>query len=157
MDAEDSPTALTIAVIGDVQTRWALSGVVARLAELAVTDELLVMYGLDGRESTTGVGIVVAGLRRLLPRHALITIHVTQHEGSVQHDLDLIDDLMDVGSTPIAVASAAIMAGIVTGLCDRLSADRVVVMSDARDGEVALDEIWHRRTAVANRPVCHAA
>jgi hypothetical protein len=153
---EESPTTLTIAMIGDVQTRSGAVGMVALLARLAATDELLVVYGLDGSESVSGVRIVVAGLRRLLPRHAVVTIHVTQHDGCLGRDAELLDDLMDVGSTPIAATRAASMAGVATELCDRMLADRVVVVSPTPVG-ASLHEIWRRRPEIGARVACPAA
>jgi hypothetical protein len=153
---DESPTALTIAMVGEVQTRSGAAGMVALLARLAATDELLVVYGLDGSESVTGVRIMVAGLRRLLPRHAVVTIHVAQHDGCLGRDAELLDDLMDVGSTPIAATQSASMAGVASELCDRLLADRVVVVSPTPVG-ASLHEIWRRRPEVGARAMCPAA
>lgn len=153
---DDSPTALTIAMVGDARNRSDATDVVLRLAELAVTDELLVVYGLDGRESMAGVRGVVAGLRSLLPRHAVVAIHVTQHNGSLHKDANVLDDLLDGGNTAIATTPAAMMPAVAAELCDRLQADRVLLMSHAPAHGIALHEIWRRRKAIG-RSVRQAA
>lgn len=49
-EPEPSPTATTVVVIGESDTRLGAAAVVARLAELAASDELIVVYGSDEPE-----------------------------------------------------------------------------------------------------------
>jgi hypothetical protein len=65
-------TAMTIAMVGASETRMRTADVVARVAGLAVTDELVVVYGSDERQPRPGVQPFVVALRRLLPRHAIV-------------------------------------------------------------------------------------
>jgi hypothetical protein len=145
---------MTIAMVGDSQARSGAADVVARLAELAATDELLVLYGLDDQRSGTSVPSVVAGLRGLLPRHCVVPLYVVPRDGSLEHDTVLLDDLLDVGSLPIVVTPTDAAPDLAAELCQHLAADRVLRVSYTAQDGADLHPMWHRGGGSDPRPVC---
>src|SRR5207245_1612247 len=72
-----SPTAMTVAVVGESDTRWGAAPIVARLAELAASDELVVVYGSDEpARPRLGANVLLVGLRDRLPRHSVVALRV---------------------------------------------------------------------------------
>lgn len=141
---EAGQASMTVVIVDDPLLRRGAAGVVARLAELAVADELLVVYGLD-ESDLVGVHSVVMGLRGLLPRHSIVVVCVGPDPGSPGRDGALLDgetaligDLMDVGSLPVVVTPTEAVPAVATGLSDHLRADRVLRMSCSPKGGVNL-------------------
>ncbi|HKO33338.1 MAG TPA: MFS transporter [Candidatus Limnocylindria bacterium] len=131
-EPENSPTAMTIAVVGESETRLGAAAVVARLAELATSDELLVVYGADERvRPRTSVRLVAEGLRDRLPRHIVVAVPVNQDATQLGRDALLLSEYVDDGTLAIAVAPAAAMRDIATDLSLYLQADRVLMVSFA--------------------------
>jgi len=145
---------LTIAVVGQAPTRSGTADVVTRLAQLAVTDELLVVYALDDHEQSTGPRVVVAGLRILLPRHSVVTLNVSPFNGSLDPDGALLEELMEIGSTPIVLTPRLAVPAVVGELCDRLAADSVLSMACTATGGVEFYETWRRMEAACSGPTC---
>ena len=70
-EPEPSPTTMTVAVVGEPDTRLGAAAVVARLAELATSDELVVVYGADEQvRPGLSAHALAAGLRDRLIDHA---------------------------------------------------------------------------------------
>jgi NNP family nitrate/nitrite transporter-like MFS transporter len=128
-EPEPSPTAMTIAVVDDSDTRLGAAAVVARLAELATSDELVVVYGADDRaQPRTGADAIAAGLRDRLPRHRVVVVPVG-HDAELGRDALLLGEYVDAGALPIAVTPAAHRRTVAADLSLYLQADRVLAVS----------------------------
>src|SRR6266498_3031691 len=79
VEPEPSPTATTVAVVDGADTELGAAAVVARLAELATSNELVVVYGFDepARPRLDG-NVLVTGLRDRLPRRRVASARVIQ-------------------------------------------------------------------------------
>lgn len=125
----DLVTAVTVAVVGESECRWGMRAVLARLAGLAATDELLIVFGTERRDAPAG-GCVVSGLRDHLPRHHIVDIYVPPPAAGLgRRDTDLVERLMEDGSLPVVVTSACSMHDIAASLATSVRADRVVRLS----------------------------
>jgi hypothetical protein len=138
--SEVSPTMMTIATVDELGTRWgAIDAAATRLAQLAVTDELVVVYGSQEHQYGTGVEPLVVKLRDELPRHTVVVLYATvpsgvclpaepvsKHNGSLRRAAGLLDELLELGSLPIVVTEAAMVADVAGELYHRLRADRMV-------------------------------
>jgi NNP family nitrate/nitrite transporter-like MFS transporter len=127
---EPGPTAMTIAVVDESDTRLGAAAVVARLAELATSDELVVVYGADepGRPRTRA-RVLAAGLRDRLPRHSVVAVQVGHDTATVSRDALMLVEYVDAGSLAIAVTPAAAMRSVAADLSLYLQADRVLMVS----------------------------
>jgi MFS transporter, NNP family, nitrate/nitrite transporter len=121
---DDGTNAITIAMVGEFPGHPPIATVVLRLAELAVTDELIVVYGSDHPE--TGAHRVVAALRRLLPRFTVVPLYVAPTDESHRCDTALVDGLLNDGSLPVVLAPAVIAPKVAADLFHHLRADRVL-------------------------------
>jgi hypothetical protein len=154
---DPSPTAMTVAVVSESEARWGAEAVVSRLAELAVNDELLVVYGTEQR-SRPGHHAVVAGLRRRLPRHHVVAVHVAQHGVAVhvaqpgtglgREDAALLDQYLENGSLPVVVIPASAIHDVTAELSSCLRADRVLRVHRTSDG-VGLHQVWRRHATAS--------
>jgi MFS transporter, NNP family, nitrate/nitrite transporter len=127
---DDDSAQLTIAIVGLLASRRA----VQRLSELAVNDELLVVA------SGSGAPAMVAGLRRQLPRHDVVSLDIAVSSGVLgQHTL-AVNEFLEIGSLPVVVVPARAVAEVAAQLSDFLRADRVMRMS----GRADLREVWRR-------------
>jgi len=133
---------LTVAVLGDWETRWGLGPVVKRLAGLAVNDELLIVYGTE-RRYRPGDDPVVSRLREQLPRHHVIARY---RRSLGTQDTVLVERFLENGSLPVIVTPVPATHRVAAELASRLQADRVVRMSWTLDG-VDVGEVWHRTAA----------
>jgi hypothetical protein len=135
----DAPV-VTVAVVGDSETGWNTDAVVFRLAELAVNDELVVVYGRSG----PGYQAVMAGVRGLLPRHHIVGLHV-RRPAEVRRDTGAaLRLLLEDGSLPVVVTTTDVMHGIAAEISSALEADRVLRVFRTPDG-ADLHQVWHRR------------
>jgi hypothetical protein len=123
----DGTSAITIAMVGESHTKSRTAHVVARLAELAVTDELIVVYGSDRPE--TSAHPVVAALRKLLPRFTVVPLYVAPPNGPNRCDTALVDGLLDDGSLPVVLAPAGMAPRVAVDLFHHLRADRMLEVS----------------------------
>lgn len=124
------PTAMTIAVVGASDTRQGAAAVVARLAELATSDELVVVYGSDEHlRSRTGADALANGLRHRLPRHDVVAVRVTPDAQTLGRDALLLGEYLDAGTLAIAVAPTTHLRSVAADLSLYLQADRVLVVS----------------------------
>ena len=139
---------ITIAVVGEAETGWNADAVVSRLAELAVNDELLVVYG-SGSRYLPGPGhrAVTLGLRRRLPRHTVIALHVRHSDCGLRPDaVAALEDLLESGSLPVVITSAAAMHDVTAEVSSYLQADRVMRASCTITG-ADLYQVWRRHPA----------
>lgn len=137
---EPAPPAVTVAVVREGETGEA---VVSRLAELAVDDELLVVYG-SGSCSRPGHHAVIAGLRGQLPRHHVVAVDVRHRDGQLRRDdAAALDRFLEMGSLPVVVAPAAFMHGITAEISSYLRADRVLRVLRTTTG-ADLCQVWSR-------------
>ncbi|MFD0523439.1 MFS transporter [Paractinoplanes durhamensis] len=127
---EHSPTTTTVAVLGEPDTRRGAAAVVARLAELATNDELLVVYGV-GEQPGRGLSAagLAAGLRARLPRHSVIALAV--HDDPVQLGRDALHlvEHFEAGTLTIAVTQVRAQDRVAADLSIYLQADRVLAVS----------------------------
>lgn len=125
-----SPTATTVAILGARDTRLGAAAVVAGLAELATSDELIVVYGLDER---LPLGLtaadLAAGLRFRLPRHSVVAVPVDHRPDRLSRDALLLGEYVDAGTLAIAVTRTASQSRVAADLSIYLQADRVLTIS----------------------------
>jgi hypothetical protein len=137
--AERDEPIVTVALVGDSETGWNTDAVVFRLAELAASDELLVVYGQSG----AGHHAVVAGMRGRLPRHDIVALHV-EHRDEVRGDAgDTLNRLLDDGCVPVVVTAAADARGVTAEISTFLKADRVLRVFRTAAG-ADLHQVWPR-------------
>jgi len=140
--AGDFPS-VTVAVLGESETRWGVGAVVARLADLAINDELLIVYGTE-RRFRPGDCPVVSRLREQLPRHHVIAVPIARYRRTLGlQDAALVDHFLENGSLPVVVTPAPAVHDVAAELASRLRADRVVRVSWTLDG-VDVCQVWHR-------------
>jgi len=125
-----SPTATTVAVLGEPDTRFDPAAVVAGLAELATSDELVVVYGVDepDRLGLSAAGLA-AGLRARLPRHSVVAAPVDERPELLGRDALLVGEHIEAGRLAIAVTSTASVHRVAADLSIYLQADRVLTVS----------------------------
>jgi hypothetical protein len=130
-EPEPSPTRLTVAVLGESDTRLGAAAVVSRLAELATSDELVVVYGPDDRgRSRLSPSAFAAGLRDRLPRHSVVVVGIARDPDALQRDALLLGEYVEAGTLAIAVTSTAgEPRSVATDLSIYLQADRVLMVS----------------------------
>jgi len=132
---------MTIAVL---QEREAESdAVVARLAALAVADELLVIFGSTSSPEQ-GQHPVVAGLRGHLPRHDVVAVHVRHRGADIRRHAATLDRLMDGGSLPVVVTAPAAMHHVTAEISSYVRADRVLRVFRTSTG-ADLFQVWRRQ------------
>jgi hypothetical protein len=124
---EIGPGRMTIAIVDEPETALSAAYAAARLAGLAVTDELVVVYGSDGHALSPPP--VMTGLRRLLPRHTVVVLQTAPRAVVRTHEAILLDELLDLGVLPIVVTPVAAAPGIAAELHRRLRADRMVAVA----------------------------
>ena len=121
------PTAMTVAVLGEPETRFGAAAVVARLAELATSDELVVVYGADEQPPPRlSARALAAGLRSQLPRHDIVTVPVARRPEALGHDALRLGEYVEAGTLAIAVAPAAGLGRVAADLSLYLQADRLL-------------------------------
>jgi NNP family nitrate/nitrite transporter-like MFS transporter len=128
-EPEPGPTAMTIAVVGEPDTRLGGAAVVARLAELATNDELLVVYGADEANPRISADAMAAGLRGRLPRHSVVAVPVDPDAAGLGREALLLGEYVDAGALTIAVTPTADMRDVAADLSIYLQADRVLMVS----------------------------
>jgi hypothetical protein len=133
-ESEISPTVMTIAMVGESDTWWEPADVLERVAELAGTDELVVVYGSDKPVSWPDAQPLVAGLRHLLPRHTVVVVYLPS-DNALGRESAVLDELLELGILPIVVAPEVAASAIATELCGRLRADRLLSVSSTRVDE----------------------
>ena len=124
------PTAMTIAVVSESDTRLGAAAVVARLAELATSDELVVVYGAEEhRRPKITAHALAAGLRDRLPRHSVVCVRVAHDGQTLGRDALLLGEYLDAGTLAIVTAPTMHLRSVASDLSLYLQADRVLVVS----------------------------
>ncbi|MEN3306079.1 MAG: transporter, family, nitrate/nitrite transporter [Micromonosporaceae bacterium] len=146
-----SATAMTVAVVGGSDTRFGAAAVVARLAELAASDELIVVYGSDEPWPPVASGnVLVTGLRDRLPRCRVVAIDVPLHNWARGRLAMLLHEFLDAGTIAVAVTAMADLRGLAAQLSSYLEADRVLMISYSLARGADLHEVWNRGMAATN-------
>jgi len=144
-EPEPSPTAMTVAIVDESDTRWGAAAVVARLAELAASDELVVVYGSDQPQSSRlSTNILVTGLRDRLPRHGVVGLSAALYTGAQDRLATILGDFVEDGRVAITVAPTAEQRRIAVRLCSGLHADRLLKISFTLTDGAGLHEVWSR-------------
>jgi NNP family nitrate/nitrite transporter-like MFS transporter len=125
---EPSPTAMTVAMLGESDARLGAAAVVARLAELAASDELVIVYGADERPGLSAHALA-AGLRHRLPRHSVVAVRVGRRADALGRDALLLGDYVEAGTLAIAVTPSAELRNVAADLSLYLQADRMLRVS----------------------------
>jgi hypothetical protein len=134
---------VTVAIVGDAETGWNTDAVVLRLAELAVNDELVVVYGRARSQHHA----VVAGLRGRLPRHDIVDVHIRSQAEVRQNAGATLMRLLEDGSLPVVVTTMAAIDEVTAEIAGSLEADRVMRVFRTTAG-ADLYQVWHRRPAL---------
>jgi MFS transporter, NNP family, nitrate/nitrite transporter len=130
-EPEPSPTRMTVAVLGESDTRWGAAAVVSRLAELAASDELVVVYETDDRaRPRLGPHAFAAGLRDRLPRHSVVVVRIAEDPDALGRDALLLGEYVEAGTLAIAVTPRTVdPRNVAAELSIYLHADRVLMVS----------------------------
>jgi len=120
---------------------------VARLAELAVADELLVVIG-----TTSGARpdqhAMITGLRNRLPRHDVVPVHVG-HRGAGWRWQVTLDHFLEAGRLPVVVTASAFLQEVTAEVSSYVRADRVLrVFGTTTRAE--LHQVWRRAEPSVN-------
>jgi MFS transporter, NNP family, nitrate/nitrite transporter len=151
VESEPSPTAMTVAVVRESDTRWGAAAVVACLAELAASDELVVVYGSDAPiPPRLGANVLVTGLRDRLPRHSVLPVRVGPHTGSLGGHAAVVNEFVESGAVAIAVTPTVDLRGVAAGLSSYLRADRVLMVSYTLAAGADLHKVWDRHSTGTN-------
>jgi hypothetical protein len=135
---------MTVAVVAGADVRLGAAAVVGRLAELAVSDELIVIYGADeSPRPRTGGNVLLDGLRYRLPRHQVVAIPVPATGGALALAAPL-GECVEAGTVPIAVTPTADARGVAAEVCSFLRADRVLMVRYTTAVGAGVDEVWRR-------------
>ncbi|MFD0820247.1 hypothetical protein ACFQ0D_18485, partial [Micromonospora zhanjiangensis] len=150
-DVESTETATSVVVVDEAALRADAPAVVARLAELATSDELVVVYGSDRpARPRRGAELLVAGLAERLPRHDIAVLRLTPRPGALTRVGTVVDELVEEGTVPIVVAPVPEAGGVAARLTDRIRADRVLVLAYTPADGAVLNTVWSRRVPVRN-------
>lgn len=143
-DASVRHPAVTVAVVGQSDAGRDPGAVVRRLAELAVDDELLVVYVAEP-PSRPGHRAVLDGLRDHLPRHDVVAMHLPRHDRADRRDAAaMLGRFLDEGSLPVVVTVPPAMRDLTAEISSYLRADRVLRVFRTTAG-AELCQVWSRR------------
>jgi hypothetical protein len=117
--------------------------VVARLAELAVADELVVVFG-SASCAHPGQHAVIAGLRGRLPRHHVVAVHVRNRGADLRRHGAALERFLDDGSLPVVVTASTAMHDVTAAISSYVRADRVLRVFRTATG-ADLYQVWHRQ------------
>jgi MFS family permease len=150
---EPGPTAMTVAVVGHSDTRLGGPAVVARLAELATRDELVVVCGADEQSPQLSRHALVAGLRFRLPRHSVAALRIPGRPGhpGVPRYARLLDECVETGVVAVAFTPPTQLGGVAAELTSYLRADRVLRVSFTPAQGADLHLVWDRTAPTAGR------
>lgn len=147
-EPEPSPTATTVAVVGESDTRLGAASVVACLAELAASDELVIVYGSDKPpRPRLNTHVLVAGLHYRLPRHRIVAVRVAADTPTLGPDAALFGEFVDAGTVAIAVTPTAQLRGVTAELSSYINADQVLMVSFTPAQGANLHQVWKRGPA----------
>jgi hypothetical protein len=135
-DAGGGTSTVTVAAVHDWEAGRDAEAVATRLAELAVDDELLVVFGADG-PGRPAHRAMVADLRQRLPRHDVVALAARPELGH------LLARLLEAGSLPVVLTDAGGMHDLTAQLACLVRADRVVRVFRTPTG-AGLYPVWSR-------------
>lgn len=140
-DDEPGESTVTVAAVHDWDAEQDAPAVAARLAELAVDDELLVVFGAErhghAHRREQPEKAMLARLRIRLPRHDVVTL-------AVRPDLaHRLGRLLEAGSLPVVLTEAGTMRDLTAELAGVVRADRVVSVFRTPSG-ADLYPVWKR-------------
>src|SRR5205809_657671 len=142
---------MACAGVCESDTRLGAAAVLARLAELAASDELVVVYGSDRPTlPRTTADVLVTGLRDRLPRHSVVALRVGPQTASHGRLAALLDEFVETGTVAIAVTPTADLRGVAAELTSYLRADRLLTVSYTLAAGADLHEVWYRGTAATD-------
>ncbi|ROP33743.1 hypothetical protein EDD30_6779 [Couchioplanes caeruleus] len=141
LDAAHPGPTTTVAVLRDADAD--ADAVVARLAELAVADELLVVYGSQSGAHPEH-NPVITGLRGRLPRHDVVAVRVGHHRADTHRHAAVLEEFMDAGSLPVVVTASAALQDVTAQISSYVRADRVLRVFRTTSG-AGLYQVWRRR------------
>jgi NNP family nitrate/nitrite transporter-like MFS transporter len=147
LNPEPSPTATTVAVVAGAQVHLgATAAVVGRLAELAMSDELIVVYGAAGSSRPRRTpNVLLDGLRYRLPRHQVVAVSIAVTAAGDALGLAApLSAFVEAGTVPIAVTPAAVAHDVAAHMCSYLRADRLLMVRYTTAIGAGLDEVWRR-------------
>jgi NNP family nitrate/nitrite transporter-like MFS transporter len=146
VEPDSSPTATTVAVVDGAETELGAAAVVARLADLATSEELVVVYGSDEpvRPRLDG-NVLVTGLRDRLPRQRVVSVRVVQRGDPLGRLALLLGEFVEAGTVAVAVTPTVDLRGVAAELATYLRADRVLKVSYTPAAGAALREVWTRQ------------
>ncbi|MET0416802.1 MAG: hypothetical protein ABW022_12365 [Actinoplanes sp.] len=131
--------ATTVAVLRESEVTDTDS-VVSRLAEVAATDELVVVIG-----SWPGADhALVPGLRQRLSRHDLVEMRIRDSHADLQECAVELDGLLEAGCLPVVITPTAVLLEAAAVLAGNARADRVLRVFE-HAGEAALYPVWQRQ------------
>jgi NNP family nitrate/nitrite transporter-like MFS transporter len=143
-EPEPSPTATTVAVVGESDTRLGAVPVVACLADLAASDELVIVYGSDQpTRPRPNTHVLVAGLRYRLPRHSIVAVRVAD-TGTLEPDAALFREFIEAGTVAVAITPTAQLRGVAAELSSYIHADKVLTVSFTPALGANVHQIWTR-------------
>ncbi len=143
--------ALTVAIVREADVRRDPDAVVARLSDLAIDDELVVVYGSHTRPQQPISNAVVDGLRERLPRYTVVGLYVVLDPAPLARTCALLDEFMEIGSLPVVVAPAPTAVDVATEFATYLRADRMVHVCASPTGAIDVYEATRADPAVAGR------
>jgi len=137
-------SAMTVAMVNQYDAGRDPEPVVSRLAELAVDDELLVVY-VSEPPSRPEHHAMLEGLRDRLPRHDVVEMFVSQHNAEMRRTAaKTLERFLDAGSLPVVVTPARQVRDLTAEISIYLHADRVLRVSCTEAG-AELHQVWRRR------------
>ncbi len=115
---------------------------VTRLAELAVADELLVVFGSASATRRLDRHAMITRLRDRLPRHDVVPVHVGHH-GTGRRWQAALDRFLEAGRLPVVVTASACLQEVTAEVSSYVRADRVLrVFGTTTRAE--LHQVWRR-------------
>jgi len=120
---------------------------VARLAELAVADELLVVFG-SAAFRRPGEHTMIAGLRDRLPRHDVVAVPV-RHRGVGRRWYARLGRFLEAGRLPVVVTAAACLPEVTAEISSYVRADRVLRVSGTTS-HAEVQQVWQRSEPSVN-------
>jgi hypothetical protein len=130
----------TVAVLRDHD--GGTDAVVARLAELAVDDELLVVCG-SGSSARPGQDAVITRLRGRLPRHDVVALQVGGPGMETRRQAVTLERALDAGSVPVVVTASGVLHAVTAEISSLVRADRVLRVFGTATG-AGLCQVWRR-------------
>lgn len=145
--ASATSTAMTIVLADESEAEQNSTALLTRLAELAVDDEVLVVYGASEASPTRGTECLVVGLRDRLPRYDIVALYMPLDAGSLSGNWAMVEQLMEIGNLPVVVTTSDVAVDVATELAAYLCADRVLTASCTSADAYLLPAPYRRRRA----------